>query len=95
VGRENLSEQEIAAYNSALETGDKAKINLAVTGLYAKFTNAEGRPAQARIRGEGKGGNVTPFKSSEQVVEAMRDARYATDPAYRDEVAQRLAVSDV
>lgn len=91
---ENLSPEEINAYNEATASGDMAKINLAVSGLYQKFTSSEGRPG-SRIRGNGGNSNVTPFRSSQEVVVAMQDARYANDPAYRKEVEDRLRVSDV
>jgi len=91
---ENLSPEEINAYNEATASGDAAKINLAVSGLYQKFTSSEGRPG-SRIRGNGGNSNVTPFRSSQEVVAAMQDKRYANDPAYRKEVEDRLRVSDV
>lgn len=92
--RENLSPEEITAYNTALDSGDKATINLAVSGLYQKFSSSEGRP-QHRIRGGGGNSNVTPFRNSAEVVKAMQDARYKTDPDYRKEVEDRLSVSSV
>lgn len=36
---------------------------------------------------------VESFRSQEQVVEAMSSERYRRDPAYREDVAARLAVS--
>ena len=34
-----------------------------------------------------------PFRSQQEVVSAMRDARYRSDPAYRREIAGRMAAS--
>lgn len=91
----NLAPEEIAAVNEVIDSGDPAKIKLAVTGLYTRYTQAEGAPAKSRLRGDGGSSNVTPFRSTAEVVEAMKDARYASDPAYRKEVEQRIAMSDV
>ena len=40
-------------------------------------------------------GGIKPFGSTAQVTEAMRDPRYATDPAYREQVEKRMAVSSI
>lgn len=93
--RDNLAAEDIAAFNSVLESGNKAQIKLAVAGLHARFTAAEGRPAATRLRGDGGRPTVTAFRSMSEVAVAMSDPRYATDPSYRDEVAERLRVSDI
>jgi hypothetical protein len=41
-------------------------------------------------------GYVPPhFNSSAEMIAAMQDPRYRTDPAYRDEVAQKVLASGV
>jgi hypothetical protein len=82
--KENLSPAEIAAYNKAL-VGGEAEASLAVSGKPVKL-----------LGGQSSGsGSTQAFKSWAQVTEAMGDPRYKEDPAYRDEVSQRLAVSDL
>ena len=39
------------------------------------------------------GSKPEPFRSAAQVRDAMADGRYRADPAYRAEVADRLAAS--
>lgn len=90
-----LKQEEIAAFDAAVNSGNVESIKLAVAGLHQKFTASEGQAASTRIRGSGGGGNVTPFKTTADVTEAMRDPRYQSDPDYRKEVAERLRVSSV
>jgi hypothetical protein len=90
----NLSQPEIDAFNSLLQTGSPDQIALAATGLNTRYQAANGSPAKL-LHGSSSGSAVAPFRSSSEVTRAMSDARYKTDEAYRDEVAARLAISDV
>jgi hypothetical protein len=40
------------------------------------------------------GDGVQPFANRSEMVEAMRDPRYANDPGFVQQVQQRLAISD-
>lgn len=91
----NLSKAEIDAYNKAMETQDSGQITLAVEGLKAKYV-AAGNNAPNLIQGKAKGtASAAPFQSAAEVRRAMSDPRYKDDPAYRKEVENRLAFSDV
>lgn len=88
----DLPDAELAKYNKQLETDHE----LAVRGLYDKYVKSGKAPVN-RVRGDGKPDvrdAFTPFKSQEEVTQAMKDRRYATDPAYRKEVEARLSISD-
>ena len=89
----NLKPSETAAYNSILETGNVDQIALAASGLKTRFEAANGKPAKL-VHGSSSGSSVQTFRSSAEVTRAMSDPRYRTDPAYRDEVAQRLVGSN-
>ena len=91
---ENLPRDEIEAYNRQVSSGDRHATLFAIRGLRAKFEAANGR-SPSRLY-HGGGGSVTPpgFRSSAEMVAAMRDPRYKTDPSYREEVRKRLAVSN-
>lgn len=91
----NLSPEEISVFNKAIDTGDKDIAILAVEKLQSKFESAKGKPPKL-ISGkpsDARGG--VGFRSSAEVVAAMKDPRYKTDPAYRADVEQRLAFSNV
>lgn len=84
---------EIHAYDEAITSGDSAKVKLAVSGLHAQFVKSEGSPANL-VRG-GAATGIQAFRSTAEVTAAMSDPRYRTDPAYQEEVMQRIAASDV
>ena len=88
-----LSDAEINAYNEAVESGDKAKVKLAVAGLKAKFEASNGVEPKLVNGGTGQiSGDV--FRSTAELTAAMRDPRYKTDPAYRADVQSKLARSN-
>lgn len=90
----NLSEAEINAYNNSTSTGDAETAKLAVQGLYAKFTSANGVNPNL-VGGQKSDSAGDRFESRAQITKAMSDPRYKTDPAYRKAVHDRLSRSDV
>ena len=92
---ENLSDGDLDAFNTIVESGSVEQARVAVKGLYAQFLAAGGK-GPSLVQGSTSGdGGVKPFGSTAQVTEAMRDKRYATDPAYREQVEKRMAVSSI
>ena len=90
---ENLSESEIDAYDSMVETGDAAQIQMAIAGLHARYQQATGRPTL--LQGEtGTSGASQAFRSWAEVTEAMKNPKYQSDPSYRKDIESRLAVSN-
>jgi hypothetical protein len=89
----NLTNAEIDAYNSALESGTEAA-KLALRGINAKFSAARGSDPNL-VGGENvrSSGDLAPFESMAEVSRAMRDPRYRDDPAYRRKVERRIAAS--
>ena len=91
--KSNFTSEEIAAYDSALEQGDMNTINFALQALYYRYQDAvgydgemiQGKPAQA----------VDGFRSQQEVVRAMDDPRYENDPAYRQDVYNKLERSQI
>jgi len=87
---DNLPEEEIDAFNATMDTQDPRLIKFAVQGLNARYrTGAEPSLLQGGT-GEVSGGK---FNSNAELTAAMRDPRYAQDPAYRQVVADKLARS--
>lgn len=91
----NLSAEDQAAYNRVMNSGDVGAIKLAVAGLHGKYTNALGNDPQLIQGGSAAPAQGDVFRSTAEVTAAMRDPRYKSDPAYREEVAAKLARSDV
>jgi len=90
---QNFSQSEIQAFDNVVESGNVDAINLALAGLKARYTDAVGYEGKM-IQGKAAAPADT-FKSQAEVVRAMNDSRYDRDPAYRDEIMQKLARSDL
>ncbi len=88
----NMSEQEIAAYNKATSSADKAVVENAVLGLANRYQSAVGK--DPKLLG-GQAAGSSGFQSVAQLTEAMKDPRYEKDPAYRKDVQNRLANSNI
>lgn len=89
----NLAKDDLVAYNKAVDSNDPAVVRAAVQGLAYQYTNRVGKePNLVQGGGGGKGGG---FESVAQLTAAMRDPRYANDPAYRREVEERLSRSNI
>jgi len=90
---DNFSQAEIDAFDNVVDSGNVNAINLALAGLKARYTDAVGYEG-TMIQGK-TAAPADTFKSQAEVVRAMSDPRYDRDPAYRDEIMQKLARSDL
>ena len=91
--QENFTEGEIAAYDNALESGNLSTINLALQALYYRYADANGTEGEMI---QGKAASPTEgVRSQAEVVRAMSDPRYENDPAYRQDVYNKLERSSV
>jgi len=86
---ENLSPSEVEAFNDAMDSGNMGQVNLAVSGLQAKYVSAVGKEG-ARLETRTSSTTGDRYESLAQLTSAMSDPRYATDPAYRNQVAAKL-----
>ena len=90
---QNLTEQEIEAYDSIMEKGDPAAAYWAVQGLSYRYRDSNGVEGDL-VQGKSPGIGGT-FRSQAEVVQAMSDPRYDNDPAYRQDVMRKLERSNV
>lgn len=92
----NLSDDEAAAYNQALATGNAALAKLLMTGITAKYHAAEGsEPSLITGDGNASGRGVKPFLSAAEIAAAFQDQRYKDgDKAYHAEVRRRMAATE-
>ena len=91
----NLDSSQTEAFDEVVNTGSIQAIKLAVAGLKAEYDKANG------VEGRMVTGKTAPpqsgdvFRSQAQLVEAMSDPRYDNDPAYRQDVIEKLDRSDL
>tara|TARA_B100000085_G_scaffold29749_1_gene24581 strand:+ start:1164 stop:1943 length:780 start_codon:yes stop_codon:yes gene_type:complete len=90
----NLSESQIEAYDDIISTGNTDVIQMMVDGLKAKYDSANGFEGRM-LTGKAANNSGDVFRSQEEVVSAIADPRYDRDPAYRNDVLEKLERSDV
>ena len=90
---DNLAEKKLDAFNSIINNGDATAIQIAVAGLRSEYESQEGYEGRML---QGKAARATDvFRSQAEVVAAMSDPRYDNDPAYRQDVYDKLESSNV
>ena len=91
---QTLDKNYVEAFDDLVQSGSARAIQLAVRGLMAEYENANGYEGRMLT---GKAATETPdvFRSQAEVVQAMSDARYDSDPAYRNDVFEKLSRSDI
>ena len=90
----NLDPKSIQAFDNIISSGSIDAIKLAVTGLKSQYDAANG------VEGTMVTGKTAPdrgdvFRSQAELVAAMSDRRYDNDPAYRQDVIEKLDRSDL
>jgi hypothetical protein len=91
---QNLSDAEKRAFNEVLETGDLAKVQLAVEALHSRYMKAN-PSAPNLLSGQPPTSSVAGYASRAEMIRDMQDPRYEKDPAFRKLVEQRVAVSNI
>lgn len=89
---ENLSPDEVAAYDNVINSGNKDAIFFAVQALNQKYRDAVGFEGKT-VTGKAPRNSVKAFRSQAELARAISDPRYRNDPAYRIDVEERLAAS--
>jgi hypothetical protein len=92
--RENLDAAELEAYNREVNSGDYYRARNALQSLYYAFQENSGYEPEL-IGGKLSGSSSDVFRSSQEVMAAMNDPRYLQDPAYTQDVQDKLIRSDV
>ena len=90
---ENLNQGAIDAFDSIVGTGNVDAIKLAVNGLKAQYETANGYEGRM-VTGKAPTATKDAFRSQAELVKAMSDKRYDNDPAYRQDVIEKLERSD-
>ena len=93
--QQNLSEASINAFDNVINTGTIDEINFAVAGLKAQYENATGFEGKMYTGKAPTSTSQDVFRSQAELVAAMSDARYDKDPAYRQDVIEKLDRSDL
>ena len=93
--KSSLDQEQSTAFDEIVNSGSVQAIKLAVAGLKAQYDTANG------VEGRMVTGKTAPpdsgdvFRSQAELVSAMNDRRYDSDPAYRQDVIEKLDRSNL
>ena len=90
----NLSEAELSNYNTQVNSPNSKIREQAIRGLHSQFASDSG-DGKALVHGSGTQSSSTGgFGSRAQMIVAMQDSKYQSDPAYRAEVENKVSNSN-
>ena len=92
--KSNLPKESINAFDEVVNTGSIQAIKLAVAGLKTEYNNANGVEGKM-VTGKQAPNKGDVFRSQQELVRAMSDPRYDNDPAYRQDIIEKLDRSDL
>ena len=90
----NLPKSQTDYYNSLVDSGNAQAIQLAVQGLKSQYEEANGYEGRM-LSGKPPKTSQEVFRSQAELVRAMSDVRYEEDPAYRQDLIEKLNRSDL
>jgi hypothetical protein len=91
---DNLDHSYVDAFDNVIESGNVQAIQLAVAGLRAEYENSVGYEGRM-LSGKAAQAQDPGFRSQAEVVRAMSDPRYESDPAYRQDIFDKLERSNI
>ena len=91
---ETLSPEEVKVYDEAVQSGDEVKVMSAIRGLQARYSQKVGTQPKL-VKGNTSGKTTNAYESLDQMKRDMQNPLYRTDPAFRKQVEQKLAVSNI
>ena len=90
----NLPNNQIDAFDSVVDSGNPAAIGIAFQGLQRQYDESNGYEGRM-LQGKPADSRGDVYRSQAELVAAMGDPRYDTDPAYRADVVDKLNNSDL
>lgn len=90
----SLEQKEIDMYDAVMEDGNPNSVYFAVQAMLSRYNDATGTEGKL-LTGKGSSNTQSEFRSQAELVKAMSDPRYDSDPAYRDDIMQQLERSNL
>jgi hypothetical protein len=85
-----LDPSEVELYDGVMNSGNPAACFFAVQALAYRWSEVQGWQGSDFLSGNAAPTAVDSFRSQAEVVQAMSDPRYDNDPAYRQDVMNKL-----
>ena len=87
--QKSLNEQEVNMFDAVMAKGDPLAAFFAVRSLAYAYNDAVGYDGNV-VQGKAPKQNTDQFRSQEELISARSDTRYENDPAYRQDVMDKL-----
>ena len=91
---ENMDDTQLNAFNEIVRNSSIDAIKMSVAGMKAQYEASEGYEG-TMLTGKGPKASSDVFRSQAELVAAMSDPRYEKDPAYQQDVYNKLERSNV
>ena len=92
--KDNADPNEIQLFDAVMESGDAASAYFAIRALGQSWVEAQGYEGEL-LQGKAARSTTSKFRSQAELVQAMSDPRYEDDEAYRSDVMNKLANSNI
>jgi len=92
---ENLDPIQVDAFDNIIATGNSTAIQMMVNGLKAQYDSSNGYEGRMLSGKSANASSSDVFRSQAELVAAMSDSRYESDPAYRNDLLEKLDRSDL
>ena len=92
--KDTLPADQQEMFDHVVDSGDPVACFFAIQVLQSKYEDATGSDGQL-ITGKAPSSSGNQFRSQAELVKAMADPRYDRDPAYRRDIQEKLARSEV
>ncbi len=90
----NLDPKEIDMFDAVMDKGDPLGCYFAVRSLSYRYEESTGKQGEM-VTGTAPKSSGSVFRSQQEMVAAMSDPRYENDPAYRQDILEKLERSDL
>ena len=90
--QKSLNETEVNMFDAVMAKGDPLAAFFAVRSLAYAYNDAVGYDGNV-VQGKAPRQNTDQFRSQQELIQAMSDSRYENDPAYRQDVMDKLTRS--
>ena len=87
--QKSLNKDEVDMFDQVMQRGDPLSAFFAVRALAFAYNDAVGYDGNV-VQGKAPKQNTDQYRSQAEVLEAMSDPRYENDPAYRQDVMEKL-----
>ena len=85
----NLNQQEIDMFDAVMQRGDALGAFFAIRSLAYRYNDAAGYEGKM-LTGNAPKTSGSQYRSQQEVIQAMSDPRYDSDPAYRKDIMDKL-----